>query len=115
MKYSKNVDAAKEFVRWSMRDDVWMPGFELCQSYYGGVGPKQDNNPLWDKFPPIVQVFKNAGASSRNPGWAGPYNQKAGLAQSKYIVVDMFARAVQGESPEAAVAWAENELKQVYS
>jgi hypothetical protein len=27
----------------------------------------------------------------------------------------MFARAVQGESPEQAVSWAENELKQIYT
>lgn len=47
-------------------------------------------------------------------GWPGPASQKASLALAKYIVVDMFAKAVQGESPEAAVAWAENELKQVY-
>jgi hypothetical protein len=30
-------------------------------------------------------------------------------------VIDMFAKAIQGDSPEAAVAWAENELKQVYT
>lgn len=29
-------------------------------------------------------------------------------------VVDMFARAVQGESPEAAVKGAETEMKQIY-
>jgi multiple sugar transport system substrate-binding protein len=115
MKYSKGQDAAREFIRWSMQDSVWMPWFEINGSYVNGVGPKQDNNPIWDKFPPIVQVFKNAGTLTRAPGWPGSWNQQAGLAQSKYIVVDMFARAVQGESPEQAVAWAENELKQVYT
>jgi multiple sugar transport system substrate-binding protein len=115
MKYTKNVEAAKAFVRWSMSDSVWMPWFELCASYYSGVGERQENNPLWDKFPPVVQVFKGAGKLSRAPGWPGPFNQKAGLAQSKYVIVDMFAKAIQGDSPEAAVAWAENELKQVYT
>jgi multiple sugar transport system substrate-binding protein len=91
-----------------------MPWFELCQSYYSGVGPKQDDNPIWQKFPPVTQVFKGAGPSLRAPGWPGPYSQQAGLAQSKYVIVDMFAKAVQGDSPEAAVAWAENELKAVY-
>jgi hypothetical protein len=28
--------------------------------------------------------------------------------------VDMFAKATQGESPEAAVAWAEKEMKDIY-
>ena len=115
MSYSKSPDAAKEFIKWSMTPEVWYPGFELCESYYSGVGPKQDDTPIWDKFPPVTRVFKGAGPSTRTPGWPGPYNQKAGLAQSKYIIVDMFARAVQGESAEAAVAWAENELKQIYT
>jgi multiple sugar transport system substrate-binding protein len=115
MKYTKNVEAAKAFIRWSMQDSVWMPWFELSGSYYSGVGEKQDNNPLWDKFPPVTRVFKGAGKISRAPGHAGPFNQKAGLAQSKYIIVDMFAKAVQGDSPESAVAWAENELKQAYA
>jgi multiple sugar transport system substrate-binding protein len=115
MKYSRNVDAAKEFIRWSMTPEVWYPWFELSESYYSGVGPKQDETPIWDKFPPVTRVFKGAGPSLRAPGSPGPYNQQAGLAQSKYIIVDMFAKAVQGETPEAAVAWAENELKQVYT
>lgn len=115
MKYSKNPDAAKAFIRWSMSDEVWMPWFELCASYYTPVGPKQDATPLWSKFPPVTQVFKDSGQKSRAPGFAGPYNQKAGLSQSKYVIVDMFAKAVQGDSPESAVAWAEGELKQIYT
>ena len=115
MKYSRNVDAAKEFIRWSMKDENWYPWFEFGQSYYSGVGPKQDDTPIWNNFPPVTRVFKGAGPSTRSPGWPGAYTQQAGLAQSKYIIVDMFARAAQGESAEAAVAWAENELKQIYT
>jgi multiple sugar transport system substrate-binding protein len=115
MKYSKNVDAAKEWIRWTMRDDVFMPWFELNGSYVGGVSTKHDDAAPWSKFPPITQVFKRFGPAVRTIGWPGPPNQKAGLAWSKYIIVDMFAKAVQGDTPEAAVAWAENELKQVYT
>jgi multiple sugar transport system substrate-binding protein len=115
MKYSKNVDAAKEWVRWTMRDDVFMPWFELSGSYVGGVSAKHDEAAPWDKFPPIAQVFKQFGPKVRTIGWPGPPSQKAGLAWSKYIIVDMFAKACQGDTPEAAVAWAESELKQVYT
>lgn len=41
--------------------------------------------------------------------------QQAGLAQSKHIVVDMFAKAVQGDTPEATVRWAANELSKIYT
>ncbi len=114
MKYSKNVEAAKEFIRWSMRDDVWMPWFELNGSYVGGISVKHDAAAPWNAFPPIAQVFKEFGPAVRTIGYPGPPNAKAGLAWSKYIIVDMFAKACQGDTPEAAVAWAENELKQVY-
>jgi multiple sugar transport system substrate-binding protein len=115
MKYSRNVEAAKEFLRWAMSDPVWMPWFELNGSYVGGVSEKHDAAAPWDKFPPITQVFKEFGPRVRTIGWAGPPNEKAGLVWSKYIIVDMFGRACQGETPEAAVAWAEGELKQVYT
>jgi multiple sugar transport system substrate-binding protein len=115
MKASPNVEAAKAFIRWSMQDSVWMPWFEQCAGCYSGVGEKQDNSARWAALPTAVQVLKGAGKLSRAPGWPGPFNQKAGLAQHRYVIVDMFARAIQGESPEAAVAWAENQLKQVYT
>ena len=114
MKYSKNVEAAKALLRWSMRDEVWMPWFEVGASFHNGVGPKQNDNPLWDKFEPVVRVFKQAPISARGIGWPGPASQKAGTALAKFIVVDMFAKAVQGDSPEAAAAWAHNELTQIY-
>jgi multiple sugar transport system substrate-binding protein len=114
MKYSKNVDAAKEFIRWSMSDEVWMPWFELNGSYVGGVSAKHDAAAPWDKFPPITKVFKEFGPNVRTIGWPGPPNAKAGLVWSKYILVDMFGKAIQGDSPEAAVKWAEDELKAVY-
>jgi multiple sugar transport system substrate-binding protein len=115
MKYSRQVEAAKAFIRWSMQDSVWMPWFEVAGSFHNGVGPKQNNNPLWAKFPPSVQIFKDAPVDTRGIGWPGQANQKAALALSKYIIVDMFAKAAQGDAPEAAVAWAENELKQIYT
>ena len=114
MKYTRNLDAAKAFVRWTMTNEIWMPWFEVAQGFYNGVGPRQDDNPGWDTFSPALKIFKGFPATSRAIGWPGPADQRASLALAKYIVVDMFARAVQGESPEAAVAWAEGEYKTIY-
>jgi multiple sugar transport system substrate-binding protein len=112
--YSKNVDAAKALLKWLMRPDVYTPRFLFNQSYIGGVSARHDASLPWNNFPSTVQVFKDIGNYARVVGWPGPPSQKAGLVWSKYIVVDMFARAIQGESPAAAVAWAESELKAVY-
>ncbi|MCC6178695.1 MAG: extracellular solute-binding protein [Chloroflexi bacterium] len=114
MKYSKNVDAAKAFIRWQMQDAQWMPLFDLMGSFICGIGEKQNAAARWDKFPPVTQVFKDAPKNFRGIGWPGPPNQKAGLTQAKYIIVNMFAKAVQGTSPEEAVAGAEREMKDIY-
>ena len=114
MKYTRNLDAAKAFVRWTMTNEIWMPWFEVAQGFYNGVGPRQDDNPGWEKFSPALKLFKGFPANSRAIGWPGPADQRASLALAKYIVVDMFARAVQGESPESAVKWAEGEYRTIY-
>jgi multiple sugar transport system substrate-binding protein len=34
---------------------------------------------------------------------------------SKYIIVDMYAKAIQGMEPKKAVEWAETEMKAIYA
>jgi len=34
---------------------------------------------------------------------------------AKYIIVDMFAKAIQGTKPEDALKWATDELKKIYA
>ena len=114
MKYSRNVDAAKAFIRWQMQDAQWMPLFELMNSFICGVGERQNNSAPWDKVPPVTRVLKDTPQNFRGIGWPGPPTQQAGLTQAKYVIVNMFARAVQGATPEAAVAEAEKELKEIY-
>jgi multiple sugar transport system substrate-binding protein len=47
-------------------------------------------------------------------GYQGPATAKATESYSKYIIVDMYAKAVQGMKAEDAVRWAETELKKIY-
>jgi multiple sugar transport system substrate-binding protein len=55
-----------------------------------------------------------AGRLGLAPGYAGPSSQKAAEVLSKYIVTDMYAKAVQGMPAADAVKWAEAELRRVY-
>ena len=45
---------------------------------------------------------------------AGPAGPKAAEVLSKYIIVDMYAKAVQGMPAEDAVKWADGEVRKVY-
>jgi multiple sugar transport system substrate-binding protein len=59
-------------------------------------------------------MFRTAARTTQIFGHAGPSTGKATEAFSKYVVVDMYAKAVQGMPAEDAVKWAEGELKRIY-
>jgi multiple sugar transport system substrate-binding protein len=61
-----------------------------------------------------MKIYRNAAQASRMVGWAGPPNAKATEVYSKYIITDMYAKAVQGMSAEEAVKWAAGELRKIY-
>jgi multiple sugar transport system substrate-binding protein len=55
-----------------------------------------------------------AARGSRALGYAGPPSAKDTLVYTKYIITDMYAKAVQGMPAEEAVKSTEEELKKVY-
>ena len=69
---------------------------------------------VWNEDP-IMAPFRDVILTSRAPGWPGPSSRKAAEAVSKYIITDMYAKAVQGMSAEEAVKWAAGEVQKVYS
>ena len=69
---------------------------------------------MWDRIDDAMRPFRNIGRGSRMFGHAGPPSAKATEVYSKYIITDMYAKAVQGMAPEDAVRWAESELKKIY-
>jgi len=46
---------------------------------------------------------------------AGPSRRPAAEAISKYILVDMYAKAVQAMAPVDAVKWAHGEMVKIYT
>jgi multiple sugar transport system substrate-binding protein len=58
--------------------------------------------------------FRDAGRSGQFPGYAGSADRKSGEVLSKYVIVDMYAKAVQGMPAEDAVKWAAGELRKIY-
>jgi multiple sugar transport system substrate-binding protein len=113
MRYSKNQKPAKEFIRWMSSKPIFEKWFISQQGFAVGCTTDWENHPLWDKDP-VMQPFRSAARSGRLMGYAGPPSRQAAEVLSKYIVVDMYAKAVQGTPAEEAVAWAHGELKKVY-
>jgi len=111
--YSKNQKAAKDFLKWVHSKPVYEKWFVSQKGFATPPTAEWEKHKLWDEDP-VMTPYKIAGRLARAPGFAGRSDAKAAEALSKYIVTDMYAKAVQGMSAEDAVKWAEAELKKVY-
>jgi multiple sugar transport system substrate-binding protein len=113
MKYSKNVKAAKEFLTWLHSKPVYEQWFVSQKGF--SVAPFKDweKHPMWAEDP-IMTPFKTATSTGRMMGYAGPPDKRAAEVISKYIITDMYAKAVQGMKPEEAVKSADGELRKIY-
>ena len=114
MKYSKNQKLAKDFLRWLHQDANYGKWFEVNEGYSVGAAKKWEEQPMWSKVDKPLQVFRQAARLTRAFGHPGPATAKATEAYTKYVIVDMYAKAVQGTKAEDAVHWAEGELKKIY-
>jgi multiple sugar transport system substrate-binding protein len=114
MKYSKNQKLAKDFLRWLHQKANFEKWFVVSEGYSVGATTAWEKHAMWDKIDKPLQVFRSAARKTRIFGHAGPSTAKATEVFSKYIVTDMYAKAVQGMKAEDAVAWAEGELKKIY-
>jgi multiple sugar transport system substrate-binding protein len=112
-KYSKNQAAAKNFLKWLHTPANYAKWFESQQGFSTGPTTDTEKNTMWDRNP-VMAPFKVAGKLGLTPGHKGAPNAKAAEVLSKYIVTDMYAKAIQGMSAENAAKWAEDELKKIY-
>ncbi len=114
MKYGKNQKLAKDFLRWLHKPENYGKWFQTQEAYCVGATKKWENDPIWGKVDEPLKMFRTAARTTRLFGFAGPSTAKATEAFTKYIITDMYAKAVQGMKAEDAVKWAEGELKKIY-
>jgi multiple sugar transport system substrate-binding protein len=113
MGYSTNQKAAIDFLRWFHTSANFENWFEVQKGFVSGPTLKWEQHKVWAEDP-VMLPFRDAARNARVAGHPGPSNQKAAEVLNKYIVVDMYAKSVEGMAPEAAAAWAESELKKIY-
>ena len=114
MKYSKNQRLAKEFIRYYMDKEQYNKWFDVMGGYGQGPTRMWYDHPAWTRDPKLIS-FRDPIKDARAPGYAGAPSRKASEALTKYIVLDMFAKAIQGATPEDALKWATEELRKIYS
>src|SRR5205085_11499393 len=88
MKYSKNQDVSKKFLRWMSSKEIFDQWFVSQQGYTAGATKMWENHPVWN-LDPVLAPFKLIPVTGRLMGYAGPDKQKAAGAQNKYMSVDL--------------------------
>ena len=73
-----------------------------------------EDHPVWN-VDPVLAPFKKVPVTGRLTGYAGKPTQKAAEVQTKYIIVDMYAKAIQGMPAEQSVKAAHDELVKIYA
>jgi multiple sugar transport system substrate-binding protein len=113
-KFSKNVDVAREFLRWFFEPAQYHEWVVAGDNYNHPVWRDMENHPVWDidpKYKPLKSVVKY----SHLYGWPAPPDERIQLITNSYIIPNMFARVVTNAAkPKEAMVWAETEIKRMF-
>ena len=110
-KFSKNVDVAREFLRWFYEPAQYHEWVMSGDNYNHPVWRDMENHPVWDidpKYKPLRSVIQY----SHLYGWPAPPDERIQLVTNSYIIPNMVAKVVTNAAkPKEAIAWAETEIK----
>ena len=96
-KHSRFPNAAKDYLRFMMEAPQFDPWLTGCLGYWSQPLKAYAGSAVWDSDPKL-QVFRSAMDTPFHDGYAGPINAAAGSVLGDWVLVDMFARVVTGES-----------------
>ena len=96
-KHTKFPNAAKEFLRFMMEAPQYDPWLTASLGYWSEPLKAYAGSAVWDSDPKL-EVFKTAMGTQYYQGYAGPINEAAGTVYNDFVLVDMFARVVSGDS-----------------
>jgi len=112
--YSKNQDGARQLLKWIHTKANYEHWFISQKGFATPPTHVWEKHPLWDEDK-VMAPYKVAGLLGHTPGYPLPTSgKKPAEVLTKYIITDMYAKAVQGASAEDSVKWAEGELTKVY-
>ena len=69
--------------------------FASQQGNSNGATKDWGNDKVWDADP-VLRPFRDMPLFGRVAGYAGPPNRKATEVVTKYVITDMYAKAIQG-------------------
>lgn len=110
---SQNPEGQKVFLRAWFDRSFLLPWTKTGQSYFIPTLIGLENEDVWPDDPKL-KIFRELNKLNRLAGYAGEPTQAAAEAVSKYLLVDMFAKACTGQAtPKEAMQWAAKEYEQI--
>jgi multiple sugar transport system substrate-binding protein len=111
--HSKDVQAAKDFLRWTMEPKVYRPWIASSDMYFAPYLHGFDKVPEWD-IEPRVKPFQKVLETGKLTSWPALPTRQHGEVINRWIVIDMFTKACTGAPTKAVIAEAVAQLKQIY-
>lgn len=112
-KFSKNLDLAKEFLRYHFQREPQNAFITASGGYNQPLLKAFDQHPIWTSDPKLRPLIGFA-QWAHLVGWPGPPTREAALVAQLYIVPNMFAKVVGGTTINEAMIWAEGEIRKAY-
>jgi multiple sugar transport system substrate-binding protein len=113
-KFSKNTEPAKEFIKFFFDQENYNGYVNAAQAFDAPVFKSMEDHPVW-AIDPKYKSIKESSQYGHLYGWPAPGDERSQQVTNSFIIPIMFAKAVGGTSPKEAMAWAEAEIKRIYS
>lgn len=111
-KWANDPDTAKAFILdWY---DQWQEWGKVTNGYNSPSLISMWNKPMPGLEDPNFQIMQDWRDLSFVAGREGTFNAAIEEINATFVIPNMMARAVRGETPDAAMKWAETEYKRIF-
>jgi multiple sugar transport system substrate-binding protein len=109
-KFSKNVDLAKDFIRFLFQKENYDAWIMASNAFNHPPLKHLADHPIWAKNPKFAMLPKEA-EYAHVRGWPAKPSAAVQLVQVNYVLPDMVAKAVNGMPTKRAMDWGQEQVK----
>jgi len=109
-KFSKNVDLAKDFIRFLFQRENYDAWVTASNAFNHPPLKHLADHPIWSKNPKLAMLPKEA-EYAHVRGWPAKPSAAVQLVQVNYVLPDMVAKAVNGMPTKRAMDWGQEQVK----
>jgi len=113
--FSKNVDLAKDFLRYHFQPENLNKWVEAGHGFNMPFLTNLTRHPVY-KSDKQYRFIPEVAKVTVPPSWPGPTTAASQQVWDLYIIPDMFAQHATGKmTADQAIAWAEKEMQEIYA